>query len=78
MFALLWELWRNGRTLAATARALAHEVDQLRMEWSDVLDQLRAREERVRKRDRKAIQDTVNPEAGSTTQMRLFGAPRGF
>lgn len=51
---------------------IAARVDQLELEWGDVLDKLRAREERERKRNRQkvvasAAEDCVDcgPEAGN-------------
>ena len=75
MFKLAWELWRNGRTLVETVTKLAHEVEQLRMEWSDVLDMLRAREERLRKRDKAAVRQDLAPDPEHVT-MKLLGARR--
>lgn len=66
---LLLEAWRNGQTLAATARDVQLQLrevqrltTELQLEWGDVLDKLLAREDRQRKRDRSRVAETVGAE----------------
>ena len=57
---------------AAERSEIAHRVDQLEFEWHDVLDKLRAREERERKRKKSEVVaaaapcDDCGPEEAAT------------
>lgn len=57
----LW-LWK-GPERSWTVAECQHQVEMLRMEWSDVLDKLAAREDRERKRSKARIAPP-EPELG--------------
>lgn len=67
---------RQALALGAEITALRADATQLRMEWTDVLDQMKAREERMRKRDRAKVREIVQedePPAPPEQPQLFFG-----
>lgn len=82
---------KEALALGADIQKLRADVEQLRMEWTDVLDQMKAREERMRKRDRAKVREIVQdderdtpppkpqfPEPDDKTSLRLMARQRGM
>lgn len=62
MWKAIVEWFRKAAEHPWTNAELQSEVQRLRMEWTDVLDKLNAREDRERKRLAKALRGSLEPE----------------
>lgn len=70
----LWRTLRNALALASEVEQLRAEVRTLQSEWTDVLDKLTAREERIRKRMAAALKAGVDGGLSSVEADRGAGA----
>lgn len=59
-----WNLSESVQQLRADFKETIQRFDELESEWTDVLDKLKARDERQRKRDQRALKRDLADNAG--------------
>jgi hypothetical protein len=65
----LWDTLRTAYNLAQRMEEVEHEWREVRSEWADTLDMVTRREERMRKRDQRALKGATvddHPEVNGT------------